>query len=112
MSFVVDNKEDAASVGDIGEQDGIFNLEDQENGYARVEDAIREIKEGGLYDEGKRTELRRIRDGMHRVMQESGNVRGESQFSVRDEQERFSGAVVFQGTLKPVTEKNLLRQRF
>lgn len=74
VSFVVDNFADAAYIGEAGGQDGIANLEDPKNGYVRVEDAISRLREGGLYDEGRRAELGRFQAEVHRSVQQRGPV--------------------------------------
>jgi hypothetical protein len=75
VAFVLDNKEDAAYIADIGEQDGIFNIETLT--YVRTEDAIRELKEAGVFNESRRAELGGIREQLHRSMQESRASAGE-----------------------------------
>jgi len=74
VSYVVDNKTDAAYIGELGGQDGIFNIDGKE--YVRTADAIAELKESGLYDEGKRAELGRIQEELHRRLPEGGNAGG------------------------------------
>ncbi len=77
VAFVVDNYEDAAYIADIGEtpeekQDGIFSLDEKR--YVRTEDAIAELKESRVYNEGRRAELGRIQEELHRIIQEGRDV--------------------------------------
>lgn len=74
VSFVVDNFEDAAYIADIGEQDGIYHIDgpDPEARYIRTEDAIRTLKERGVYDEGKRAKLAGIRGRLHQIIKGEG----------------------------------------
>ncbi len=81
IAYVVDNKADAAYIADMGDtpeekQDGIYHIDgpDPDTNYVRTEDAIRELKESGVYDEGRRAELGRIREQLHRSIQESRDV--------------------------------------
>lgn len=77
VSFVVDNFEDAAYIADIGEQDGIYHIDgpDPEARYIRTEDAIRALKERGVYDEGKRTKLAGIRGRLREIIEGEGTAK-------------------------------------
>jgi hypothetical protein len=62
ISFVVDSLEDALYIGDIGNQDAIFHLDNQEE--IRREDGIAKLKKTGVYNEGRRSELRGIQESV------------------------------------------------
>jgi len=83
VSFVLDKLSDALYIGDIGQQDAIFHLDNFEE--IGRQDGINKLKEAGLYSQSARDELRAIQESLHRAIRESGiaipGERGEPSFS-------------------------------
>jgi hypothetical protein len=76
VSFVVDSLEDALYIGDIGNQDAIFHLDNQEE--IRRADGITKLKETGVYNEGRRSELRGIQESVLAAIRGRGVVQTET----------------------------------
>jgi hypothetical protein len=81
VSFVVDKFEDAVYIADLGIQDGIYHIDgaNEDERYIRTEDAVKTLKERGVFNESRRSELGGIREGLHRLIPESGIAQGEAQ---------------------------------
>jgi len=79
VSFVVDNREDAIYIADIGEQDGIYHIDgpDPKTNYFRTDEAVADLKKRSLFDERRRAELGGLQKSLHRVMQGGRPIVGE-----------------------------------
>ena len=80
VSFVLDNLEDAIYVAEIGGQDGIFNIRPKE--YTTTKDGVADLKARGVYEEGKRAELGRIQEKLHRIIDGRGANQRKTQYSI------------------------------
>lgn len=74
VAYKVEDKETATYLAEIGEQDAIHHLDDHVD-YT-TEDAIRELRESGVYSESRRDELRGIQDRLHKIIQGEGADQG------------------------------------
>lgn len=81
ISFVVDNLETAVYLAEHGEQDGIYHIE--ADNYISTDDGIATLKEGSLYDEGRRSGYRRIRQEMRSIIEGRRPDQGKVDYSVR-----------------------------
>lgn len=99
VAYKVEDKETATYLAELGEQDAIFHLDDYTEHKTR--DAVREIRESGVYSESKRDALRGVRERLDKIIQGEGT---DQRLSARE-------PVVFQDTLKPVTDEDFLENR-
>jgi len=67
ISFIVEDKETALYLAEIGNQDAVFHLDDlgtDINPEVRREDGIKELRQSGVYSESKRDSLRGVRESL------------------------------------------------